>query len=98
MAFLTLCLIQLFHCYNNKSLLNSIFNRNIFKNKVMNLAFAVGLILTLGVAFLPGLSYIFHLTSLNIVQWIIVIFTSILIIPLVELIKLIIRRNKKLGS
>jgi len=98
MAFLTLCLIQLFHCYNNKSLLNSIFNRNIFKNKVMNLAFVVGLILTLGVAFIPGLRYIFHLTSLNIVQWIIVIFTSILIIPLVELIKLIIRRNKKLGS
>lgn len=98
MAFLTLCLIQLFHCYNNKSLLNSIFNRNIFKNKVMNLAFVVGLILTLSVAFIPGLRYIFHLTSLNIVQWIIVIFTSILILPLVELIKLIIRRNKKLGS
>lgn len=96
MAFLTLCLIQLFHCYNNKSLINSILNKNILKNKVMNLSFIVGLILTLSVAFIPALRYIFHLTSLNVVQWIIVVSTSILIIPLVEIIKFIIRRNKKI--
>lgn len=95
MAFLTLCLVQLFHCYNNKSLTHSIFNKNLFKNKIMNLSFIVGLLLTLAVAFIPGLNNIFHVSSLNLTQWIIVIASSLLIIPSVELMKYIIRRIKR---
>ncbi|MDR0772681.1 MAG: cation transporting ATPase C-terminal domain-containing protein [Candidatus Peribacteria bacterium] len=41
MAFVTLCLIQLFHSYNLRSLKNSLFSSNPFSNKFLNLSFLV---------------------------------------------------------
>jgi len=90
MSFLTICLMQIIHAINCKTNL-SIFKINILKNKFFNISFIFLLILILSVYFIPTLSSLFGLTSLNTIQWIYIIITSLLIIPLVETGKLIIK-------
>lgn len=89
MAFLTLCLVQLFHAFNARSLNGSVFNKNFFKNKLMFVAFFVGVGLTVGLACLPFTHSIFSLQWLDASQWITVISCSVSIIPAVEIVKLI---------
>jgi Ca2+-transporting ATPase len=95
LAFITLCLIQLFHCFNTKSIGRSILNKNIFKNKFMLISFAVGVVLTIGVALIPGVREIFHLNVLEWYQWLAAIGASLMIIPLTELGKLIVNAVTK---
>ncbi len=100
MAFITLCLIQLFHCFNSKSLTGTIFHKDIFKNKFMLLAFGIGCVLTVGVALIPGLNTVFHVVDLNWIQWLVAVLAAASIIPLVEAGKAISRyvHNKKLAA
>ena len=91
MAFITLCLVQLFHCFNAKSLNGTIFHKDIFKNRFMIISFLVGVVLVVGVALIPGLNTVFGVVSLSALQWLTVILASFAIIPLTELCKLIIR-------
>lgn len=95
MSFVTLCLTQLFHCFNAKSLNGSIFKKTLFKNRFMLISFFVGAALTLGVVLIPGINDVFHLASLNFLEWVVTILAAFSIIPFVELIKLIIRSSKK---
>ncbi|MDE7464005.1 MAG: cation transporting ATPase C-terminal domain-containing protein, partial [Clostridiales bacterium] len=88
MSFLTLCLVQLFHSFNARSLTGSIFNKNFFKNKMMFIAFFVGAALTIGLACLPITHDVFALQWLNLAQWLTVILCSFSIIPAVEIVKL----------
>ena len=95
MAFVALCLTQLFHCFNAKSLNGTIFKKTVFKNRFMIISFIVGAALTVGVVLIPGLNAVFKLTELNFLQWVVTVLAAFSIIPLVELIKLIIRSAKK---
>ncbi|MCH5162557.1 MAG: calcium-translocating P-type ATPase, PMCA-type [Clostridiales bacterium] len=98
MSFLTLCLVQLFHSFNARSLTGSIFNKNFFKNKMLFIAFFVGSALTIGLACLPITHDIFALQWLNFAQWLTVLLCSFSIIPAVEIVKLcmeIIRDRKE---
>ncbi len=88
MSFLTLCLTQLFHSFNARSLTHSIFNKNFFKNKFIFIAFFVGAALTVGLACLPVTHDVFALQWLDGMQWLTVVLCSISIIPAVELVKL----------
>jgi len=90
MSFLTICLMQIIHAINCKSE-NSIFKQNIFKNKFFNISFIILFCLILTVYFVPFFSGIFNLTTLNLTQWLYIALTSISIIPLVEIGKLIIK-------
>ncbi len=92
MSFMTICLMQIIHAINCKTE-RSIFKTNIFKNRFFNFSFIILLALILTVYFVPVLSSLFSLTSLSVSQWSYVILTSISIIPLVEIGKLLI--NKK---
>ncbi len=92
MSFMTICLMQIIHAINCKTE-KSIFKINIFKNKFFNISFLGLLALILGVYFLPLTASIFSLSRLNLIQWLIIAITSILIIPLVEIGKFFI--NKK---
>lgn len=89
MAFLTLCMIQLFHAYNMRSQSESLFSKNPLGNKFMNIAFLVGTILIVGVIAIPGLRQIFDTGELEWFEWLIAIGFGFAIIPLVELQKLI---------
>ena len=94
MAFITLALIQLFHAYNTKSNY-SLFSRNPFDNKLLNIAFLAGIVLVLLPSLIPFIAGFFGLASLSFSQWAIAVGCSITIIPLVEIQKLIERKIKK---
>ncbi len=95
MAFLSLCLIQLFHSYNMKDHNNSIFNKDLFKNKWLNLSFLVGVVLIVMVILIPPFQTIFDTASLTWYEWLISIGCAIMIIPMVEIQKVIQKLVKK---
>lgn len=88
MGFLVLNIVQLIHMYNVRTN-HSIFTSNPIKNKIMNIAFFLGFSLLLTISLVPVLSSVFHLVSLSLTQWLLVILFSIIIIPFVEIGKLI---------
>lgn len=87
MAFITIIFIQLFHSLNMRSLDKSILKIG------HNIYLYIAILVTIGLQFIiilnPYLANIFKVTSLNYLQWIISISLALLIIPLVELIKLL---------
>jgi len=87
MAFLTINIVQLFHMYSVRTL-HSIFASNPFKNKLLNIAFVGELAIILFVALCPPVAGLLSLTQLSFVQWLIIFGCSLLIIPIVELVKL----------
>ncbi len=89
MAFVSLAMIQLFHAYNMRSQVHSVFNKQFFSNKLMNLAFVVGAVLMILVLFIPGVRGLFDAVSLTGAQWAWALICSFMIIPLVEIQKLI---------
>ena len=92
MSFLTICLMQIIHAINCKTD-KSIFRINIFKNKFFNFSFIILLGMILGVYFIPFFASLFGLVTLGSIQWLIVVLTSIAIIPLVEVGKLFIKER-----
>lgn len=88
MAFATLALSQLFHCYNHKSK-GTIFNKRLFANRFMNYANGLSLFIVLFLIFTPA-GFLFGLTILTTKQFLQCLLLSVLIIPFVEIIKLLI--------
>lgn len=93
MVFFTISLIQIFHSFNLKTN-HSLKTIKIFENKVFNYSVLVELALVLIVAFVPFVRTIFGLVALSVTEWIIVLVSSISIIPLVELQKFLTYRLK----
>ena len=93
MAFITLGNIQLFHAYNVKSVFQSLFSRNPFDNKWLNIAFLVSGILLLGVVLIPGINQVFDVHPMNGNEWLIVMVASFSIVILVEVVKYILRKT-----
>ena len=97
MAFVTLCLIQLFHSYNSRSQTHSLFASNPFKNKMLNLAFVIGVGLT-ALTFIPAVQTFFGTTMLSLSELAISVGCAVAIIPIVEIQKLIenlVKKNKQ---
>ena len=94
MAFLTLGLIQLFHIFNVRAMDKSIFKSNFFSNRYIFIAVFISALLQVGVVIIPALNKIFKTVPLTLSQWGIVIFASFMIIPSVEIIKLITKMLK----
>ncbi len=90
MAFLTICLMQIIHAINCKTN-GSIFRINLFKNKFFNFSFITLFALILTVYFVPFLADLFSLTMITGAQWIAILLTSLSIIPIVEIIKKIVK-------
>lgn len=89
MTFMTLGLIQLFHSLNVRSNTHSIFKLGLFTNPALIGAIIIGAVLQLVVIFTPFLRDLFKVEWLNLEQWAIVLATSLAIIPVVEIGKLI---------
>jgi len=87
MGFLTMNLIQLAHIFNVRTN-HSVFTSNPFKNKTLVISLFVSIISILAIALIPALASVFHLQTLNLTQWLICVGFSILVIPVVEVIKL----------
>ena len=95
MAFVTLCFIQLFHSYNLKSQTQSIFNKKMFDNKFLNLAFGVGIVLVVLVVSIAPIGKLFDTKPLDWAQWLVAVGSAFLIVPMVEIQKIIERKLEK---
>ena len=102
MCYLTLVFCELFHAYNLKSFKHSIFSKELFKNKWLNWAFLGSAFFTIILVLIPAGTFtnFLGITNLNWMQWLISIGAGLLIVPFMELEKLVIRlvernRNKK---
>ncbi|GKT04237.1 cation-translocating P-type ATPase [Furfurilactobacillus entadae] len=96
MAFATLGLIQLFHAFNSKSIHGTLFTKQLFKNKAFNWAILTAFVLLAATILVPGFNSLFHVTTLDWFQWLIVIgagMTMILIVEVVKLIQRSLQRN-----
>ncbi len=89
MAFMTLSVTQLFHAFNMKSE-KSVLNKKLFNNKWLIYAFLVGLILQVGVLYIPGLNDVFKVSPLNAKHFLIALGLSISIVPFMEVKKIIV--------
>ena len=87
MAFATLTISQLFHCYNNK-FEGTLLNGNIFENNMMNLSVLVSFIAMLLFVFTP-IGALFGFAVLTFNEFIVCLSLGIAIIPASELIKII---------
>jgi Ca2+-transporting ATPase len=86
MAFLSINMVQLFHMFSVRTV-HSIFASNPFKNKLLNIAFVSEVAIILLVALIPPVAGVLNLTQLSLVQWLIVFGCSMLILPVVEIVK-----------
>lgn len=92
MAFATLGLIQLFHAFNSKTIHESIFKVGLFKNHALNWAILAAFLLLAITIVVPGFNTVFHLTTLNLVQWLVVLGSGVLMILIVEIVKAVQRQ------
>lgn len=87
MAFMVLSMSQLFHALNLTSRTHSIFEVGLFKNKWLILTILFGITLQICVTILPIFHVILKTVPLNIYEWIVVFFSSSVIIIINELSK-----------
>ena len=88
MGFLTLNFLQFFHIFNvrkNKSIIRT----NPFKNKMILISSVINIVMILLAVYVPFIATIFHLSAINLTQWLIVLGFALLIIPIVEIVKVI---------
>lgn len=85
MAFVTLGISQLLHCFNSK-LDGSIFKLEVFSNRFMNLSVFATSFVIMFLAFTP-VGFVFGLTILKLWQFIVAFIIALLIVPLCELLK-----------
>lgn len=96
MAFITLSMSEVFHAFNMRSLKNSIFSIK-GQNKMLWLAGGVSFALSTLLVMIRPIAEVFSLTKLSIDQYFIAIGIAFIVIPVVEIVKLITRiiKNKK---
>ncbi len=94
MAFLTMSMAEIFHSFNMRSQRGSIF-RLPTQNKLLIGAAVVTLIATTLVCEVPFLANAFGFSSVSFVEYVIAIALGVLVIPIVEIVKLIQRKTAK---
>lgn len=100
-CFLFICLTEQIHTYNLKSETESLFSKNPFDNKILNIGFAVSLVLTILIAAvpMPTIQNALGITTISWQQWLFAIGFAVSIVPFYEIVKFFIRiwqkRKKK---
>lgn len=95
MAYATLGLIQLFHAFNVKSVHQSLFTVGLFRNRAFNWAILASFLLLAVTILVPGFNGLFHVTTLALSQWGVVLGAGFLIIVIVEIVKFVQRKMAK---
>lgn len=93
MAFLTLSMTEIFHSFNMRSLDKSVFQKR-RPNRFLLGAMLMSLICTTAVIYVPFLSEAFAFEHISMAEYLISIGLAFLIIPIVELAKLVQRKLK----
>lgn len=92
MAFFTLSLSQLVHAFNNRYEWKSVIANGIFKNKYLNIAVLISLLIQIMVLSTSFLRRVFKVTLLNSEQIVVVLLCSIAPLIVVEIVKLFRRK------
>jgi len=92
MTFMSLVLIQFFNAYNFRSYQKSVF-QNPFANKWLNMSILAEIALLLFVVYVPAMHEPFNTFSLPLVDWLIILGFSLTILPVLELMKWIVRKH-----
>ncbi len=96
LIFANLVFIQIINAYNSRSDSISIFKQKFFQNPKLFWACLLSFILTIALIYLPQISNSFQLAPLNILDWIMLISSSLLIILIDEVYKYFRRRKLSL--
>lgn len=94
MAFITLSMAEVFHSFNMRSQRESIFSVR-GMNKVLNLAAIGSFIATTLVCEVPVLAKVFQFESIELTEYIMAMVLGFMVIPIVELVKLVQRKKSK---
>ncbi|MCM8825789.1 MAG: cation-transporting P-type ATPase, partial [Candidatus Omnitrophica bacterium] len=94
MAFFVLATSQLFHSFNLRSNIRSIFDLKFFSNAKLVYAVAFSFLLQVSVIYLPAAQNIFRTTVIENIDLLIVIVVSTIPLWVMEVLKLIVRRKK----
>ena len=94
MAFLTMSMAEIFHSFNMRSQRGSIFKLG-SRNKMLLFAAVGSLIATTVVCEIPVLANAFGFTSVSFFEYALAIVIGALVIPVVELVKMV---QRKLGK
>lgn len=94
MAFLTMSMAEIFHCFNMRSQRGSLFGiKN--SNKMLNIAAIGSLVATTLVCEVPFLAALFGFETIEIGEYAVAIALAALSVPIVEIVKLIQRKTAK---
>ncbi len=88
MAFLTMSMAEIFHSFNLRSQRGSVFKLH-SQNPVLWGAMALSLVLTTAVIYLPSISDAFGFEHISALEYGIAIGLAVIVIPIVELVKLV---------
>ncbi len=91
MAFLTLSLVEMFHSFNMRSRNNSIFHLK-SRNGFLTSSLLMSFILTTSVIYIPFLRKAFSFEHISLMEYAIAVLIAVLIIPIMEIVKLMKRR------
>ncbi len=94
MAFLTMSMAEIFHSFNMRSQRKSIFQLKTH-NGLLFLAMVASLVLTTAVIYIPPLAAVFEFTFVSLPEYFTAMGLAVLVIPVVEIVKLI---QRKLGK
>ena len=86
MAFITLCVCEMIHAWNMRSLKGSVFTMK-KHNKVLIGAIALSAVLTLPILLIPALRNIFSLSALSGMNYLYAFLAGFCILPIVEIVK-----------
>ena len=98
MTLATLVLSQLIHVFECKSEVRTLFEINLFSNKYLLLSVIISIVMILGIIYVPFLQGIFKTTSMNLIQWLIVILFSGFIAVASSLYAILKRKTKKTNN
>ncbi len=94
--FTALAIDSLFYVFSVRTMRNSIFRVNPFKNKWLNLSIVAGLAVQLSAVYLPFMQKLFHTIPLGLKDWSIVILLALVKILLIEITKEIFIARRKI--
>jgi len=94
-ALVTLIVIQMFNAYNSRSEIHSIYQLGLFSNLYLVGAIAISLALTIAFLEIPLLQKYLGTTSLNLIDWSVIISASLFVLIPEEIRKIFVRRKIK---
>ena len=93
--FTAIMMFEMFNAFNCRSEKNSLFHVGLFKNRFLIAAVSSSIILQLAVVYIPWLQPLFGTTSLNLIDWIVILGSSVTGLIGIEIVKASLRRRER---